>query len=148
MQSNINSECSIKFVLNYRELKANSISICVLKYRILHKFKENIKVLKFNSKSFSHDAQNYKTSTLLELKHIFVCLLVFFFFKLYSKTCGILFPWPRFKLVFTALGVQSLNHRATREVPQTNFIYSSCAWRIKPFPHLCPLPSLSASVSK
>ena len=80
MQSNINNECSIKFVLNYRELKANSISICVLKYRILHKFKENIKVLKFNSKSFSHDAQHYKTSTLLELKHIFVCLLVFFFF--------------------------------------------------------------------
>ena len=46
--------------------------------------------------------------------------LSFFFFWLLSNTCGILVPWPGIKPGPPALDVQSLIHRATREVPHVS----------------------------
>lgn len=72
MKGYMNNEQSIKFVFNYRELMTNSVSPCVLRYKILNKFKENIKVFRFNSMSkFSCDG-NYKTNSLLWAQEYFI----------------------------------------------------------------------------
>ena len=66
---------TIKFVFNYRDLMINSGSLCILKYRILNELKENIKVLRFNSKRiFPVIDKIIKLAHHCELKHILFTL--------------------------------------------------------------------------
>lgn len=75
MQGNVNNDHSIKFVCNYRELITNSVSVWVLKDRILNEFKDNIKVLRFNSKRIFHMMHKIiKLVYYVELKHILFTL--------------------------------------------------------------------------
>ena len=60
------------------------------------------------------------------LKHtyhpIFIILKIYFFFLLRFVACGILVPQPGIKPMPPAVGVWSLNHWTTREVPITLFL--------------------------
>ena len=85
----------------------------------------------------------------------FLLLLIFMYLTAPGLSCGMwdLVPCPGIKPEFPALGVQSLSHWTTREVPQIPF-YSACwEWvgdEVPLFPTWPPFfsPKLSCPLSK
>ena len=56
----------------------------------------------------------------------------FFFFWPHCVACGILVPQPGIKPIFSALGVKSLNHWTSREIPRLTvlkYYFDFCFWK-------------------
>ena len=57
---------------------------------------------------------------------------VFLFFWPHCVACGILVPKPGIKPIFSALGVKSLNHWTSREIPRLTvlkYYFDFCFWK-------------------
>ena len=57
---------------------------------------------------------------------------VFLFFWPHCVACGILVPQPGIKPIFSALGVKSLNHWTSREIPRLTvlkYYFDFCFWK-------------------
>ena len=70
----------------------------------------------------------YKTRITLRVK--VVLLLLCLIFWPHFAACGILFPWPGIKPMFSALEVQSLNHWTASEVSKGVLLIIMLRWQL------------------